>query len=664
MKTPFMLIGAALLFWGWQTGQLLLGALAAVLLEGARLAHWRWELSEGDYLRLGDVCSGLLILLALYLFVVEEISNSVFAFLRWLPLVYFPMMAAQQCGPRDHVPYDSFLWLLRKRFSIQPPGAGLNLSYPYFALCLLGASGSNRPGVGFYAGVCALVAYALWAVRPRQRHLAVWSFLVLVAAVTGYEGQRRLHEWQPFVEGRLASLLLNWGRGGQDVSQSRTAIGRIGRQKLSRRIVLRVESESPTSPVPLLRSATFDRFRGRTWYASAREFRPILPDPNNNWPLVPNKPTRSALSVAAYLSGGRGVLPLPFGTARIENMPSQEMEANSLGVVRVFEGPGFYDLRADYGPGSSVDGAPRLDDWSNIPVEEKPALDQISSQLRLRGRSFEDTLHTLEQFFREHFQYATYLSSELGGGSGTGTPLSRFLLKRRAGHCEYFATATVLLLRVAGIPARYAVGYSVQERVGGSRFVVRERDAHAWCLAYNDEKKTWEDFDTTPPSWFTVEAQESSWYESLADGWSWLWFEFSRWRYGKSAYRQYVIWLVAPLVVVLVWRVVAGRGDRRRRIQPRPICHARPTTGGEDSEFYLIEQVLSALGSPRGPGEAVYHWIERLPLSPNLRQPLLAIVDLHYRYRFDPRGLTTEERRSLCGQAQAWMSAAHAGEHK
>ena len=38
--------------------------------------------------------------------------------------------------------------------------------------------------------------------------------------------------------------------------------------------------------------------------------------------------------------------------------------------------------------------------------------------------------------------------------------MTRFLCEHRTGHCEYFATATTLLLRAAKIPARYAVGYA------------------------------------------------------------------------------------------------------------------------------------------------------------------------------------------------------------
>src|SRR5205807_1199702 len=63
--------------------------------------------------------------------------------------------------------------------------------------------------------------------------------------------------------------------------------------------------------------------------------------------------------------------------------------------------------------------------------------------------------------------------------------LEEFLLNSRAGHCEYFATATTLLLRAAGVPARYAVGFSVQEwsRLE-QRYIVRARHAHSWTLAY------------------------------------------------------------------------------------------------------------------------------------------------------------------------------------
>ena len=110
-------------------------------------------------------------------------------------------------------------------------------------------------------------------------------------------------------------------------------------------------------------------------------------------------------------------------------------------------------------------------------------------------------LHTLSAFFqdKDKFSYSTWQGLEKLASTNE-TPLSRFLLRTRSGHCEYFATATVLLLRQLGIPARYAVGYAVHE-ASGRQYVVRQRDAHAWCLVWNPTSETWQDFDTTPASW-------------------------------------------------------------------------------------------------------------------------------------------------------------------
>lgn len=77
-------------------------------------------------------------------------------------------------------------------------------------------------------------------------------------------------------------------------------------------------------------------------------------------------------------------------------------------------------------------------------------------------------------------------------------PIADFLTTHKSGHCEYFASAMVLLLRAGGVPARLAAGYRVSERSPfGDYAIVRERDAHAWVEAWIDDR--WETFDPTPP---------------------------------------------------------------------------------------------------------------------------------------------------------------------
>jgi transglutaminase-like putative cysteine protease len=60
-------------------------------------------------------------------------------------------------------------------------------------------------------------------------------------------------------------------------------------------------------------------------------------------------------------------------------------------------------------------------------------------------------------------------------------PIEDFIARHRTGHCEYFATALVLMLRSQHIPARLVVGYKGGEFNGvGNYLLVRQNDAHAW----------------------------------------------------------------------------------------------------------------------------------------------------------------------------------------
>ena len=65
---PPLLLGAALLFWGWQAGFLLLALPLAILIEAARALTWRLELSSTDFHRLTDLCTLLIGVSGVYLF--------------------------------------------------------------------------------------------------------------------------------------------------------------------------------------------------------------------------------------------------------------------------------------------------------------------------------------------------------------------------------------------------------------------------------------------------------------------------------------------------------------------------------------------------------------------------------------------------------------------
>src|SRR5204862_458473 len=142
--------------------------------------------------------------------------------------------------------------------------------------------------------------------------------------------------------------------------------------------------------------------------------------------------------------------------------------------------------------------------------------------------------------------------------------LADFFLRTRAGHCEYFATGTVMLLRAAGIPARYAIGYAVHEWSPlERRFIVRGNDAHAWTLAWVGG--AWREIDTTPGEWIPTERETASFWTPLGDLWSWATYLFSRWRWSERDDRLTgsIGWLLVPLIALL-----ARRGTRRAPLNP------------------------------------------------------------------------------------------------
>ena len=83
--------------------------------------------------------------------------------------------------------------------------------------------------------------------------------------------------------------------------------------------------------------------------------------------------------------------------------------------------------------------------------------------------------------------------------SHTRDPIEQFLFTTRTGHCEYFASAAVLLLQAAEIPARLVTGYSgCEQNPQTRRYEVLDRHAHAWAEAWIGGR--WVTVDPTPPA--------------------------------------------------------------------------------------------------------------------------------------------------------------------
>ncbi len=666
MKTPMFLLGAALLFWGWQTGLLAVSVIMAVVFECSRLIKSRLDLSSQDFNRVVDLCTILFLGVFAYVYVTNRASGAVFVMLQRLPLVICPIVLAQVYSTSEKISVSSlFLFLRKGKTSEGSDYPSIDLTFPYFAFCILCASAANIRSLWFYASMFVLSAWALWSVRPSVSPF-LWAGLLALAGLSGYAGQIGLNMLHKTVEDKTIGWLRDSLQSNTDPYRAATNIGNIGTLKLSDRIVLRVTSESGYDPPFHLREASYNTYLSPKWLASRSRFENISSelDQTTWWPAsersgrVESRPEDRKISVAEHLDSGKGMLKLPNGMYEISTLPIAKITQNQYGAVKVEEGPGFINYHVKYSPDNCFDSPPSEKDLA-IPEKEKPHVARVIMALGLKGKTPSEIKASLVNYFQNEFKYSLTQQEK----KRSITPLGDFLFHSRSGHCEYFATATALLLRESGIPSRYASGYTVQEFSGFENcFVVRERHAHAWVLVY--DKGRWSDFDTTPSNWFIADKENSSVFEPVYDLMSFISYRFSRWRWSerKGGISKHVGWFAVPLIIFLVWRLYS-----RKRVvvqeNAREKIDVAGTIPGADSGFYLIEKRLNDLGYIRESWEPLGFWIERLngghdmTLSTDTLGPIL---DVHYRYRFDPNGIGPDEMVAFNSDVKIWLDQAGA----
>lgn len=140
-------------------------------------------------------------------------------------------------------------------------------------------------------------------------------------------------------------------------------------------------------------------------------------------------------------------------------------------------------------------------------------------------QSTPDKIQAVQRYFSQNYSYSLDVTPPLHPHV---EPLEWFLLEQPDAHCEYFASGTAVLLRMANVPCRYVVGFVIAEQNQYSgEWIARNEDAHAWVEAF-DESRGWITVDTTPGEGIPDNDAVSQWtqlFEYLRD-------EFHRQRIG------------------------------------------------------------------------------------------------------------------------------------
>ncbi len=150
---------------------------------------------------------------------------------------------------------------------------------------------------------------------------------------------------------------------------------------------------------------------------------------------------------------------------------------------------------------------PRVKDLAETLFEGKEtAREKTDAVLRYFARGFEYSLATLPGTSKD--------------------PLVRFLFEAKQGHCELYASAVAVLLRMGGVPARVATGYygGWWNELGGYVEFTHE-DAHAWVEVRDG--KGWRFVDATPAgrrSRRRLSSVALAWLRDMKDAIEAFWF--------------------------------------------------------------------------------------------------------------------------------------------
>ena len=326
--------------------------------------------------------------------------------------------------------------------------------------------------------------------------------------------------------------------------------------------------------------------------------------------------------------------------------------------------------------------------YLQLPREHDLRITQLANDVTRGAATPLEIARRIERHLKEGYGYTLDLKRV-----EDGDPVADFLFNVKEGHCEYFASAMVLMLRARRVPARLVNGFQMGEyNRTADVYTVRQSDAHSWVEVFFP-KSGWVAFDPTPAAglsaydpngwaaWFRQysEVLEMFWMEQVvgydtgkqlsiaqaARGWlaslqidspiRWLewsadlsrWFEGRR-SGGAPAAKEGMTPPAAPaesrvprgvlfgalslaglVGLVLLWR--RSRGGWRRRF--------RDDAAGSAIAFYQeMLAIVARAGHRRAPHQTPAEFAAQLD-----RPAVIEITRLYQQARFGTQSLTEEE---------------------
>lgn len=698
---PRLLLGVAMLFWGAMGDDPYVGLITAIALEARNWISLRWRFGETGFARAWQLCIVILIVVAVAFLTDDEdaTASASLALLSWLPIIFLPIILAQQYASDQGVPLVSFSFIARRKIRLdREAGRAVKLKpcelgFPYLGITLISAGLGLRTTVDYGVIVTILFGIGLYFMRRERTRPLAWVFAYFLAALIGlFLSVSAFYLYKQFSKRNSYET-----EAVESPREVRTALGQVTDLQLSANIDWRYYQDEGNAP-ERLRLAVYNKPRTGYWVTSQRstkiaeqidpergaggDFETLLSEERNFFYQEKHQssehPHRSRV---LGLVKDESLVPLPRNPRRFENVAVEGLDVSGMSSTRLDDPKhGALEISIvsdDQESLNFVDLDPTMDDlvipktelkgierfWSELGMNDLPSW-KVKTNMKPLWQEYEvdrleqDALHVmLRAKFLSDFSYTLKLSPRRDTA-----PVSHFLEHMKKGHCEYFANATALLLRRAGIPTRYVVGYALEEK-GSERneWIIRGKHAHAWVQAYlggawvNEAQSgdapvwrcrggEWVEIDLTPPDWLTGTKPQDDWKRSLADWW-------------QKTRPDLIVWFSGPVVslmmsILLYGCVMGGIGFLIYRLWTTRKHHAagvgdswdkRSASGNPLIDF---ERWLAKRIGPRPLGMTMADW---------LKSEAPELIPMYQQVRFNEQDAT--ELMSLTEETQNRLKA-------
>ena len=314
-------------------------------------------------------------------------------------------------------------------------------------------------------------------------------------------------------------------------------LGQIGTLKQDDGLVMRVRLENAEPPRGLRwRGVALDEFTGTSWKKSPDARRPGPVNERAGFFQLGTTEALHRLTTQTFFVEPLES-PVLFAAPRVVavqgDLPYVRVDAEGsiqsrrhdferlmYKVISDTDEPSPEELREDMRPYPA-----EFNRYLQLPEDLDPRIVLLARRMIIdaQARTRYDAAKAIEWQLQRDYGYS--LQMKAGGPD----PLSDFLFNVKAGHCEYFATAMVVLLRTHSVAARIVNGFLPGEyNEAAGAYTVRQSDAHSWVEVYFPETNSWVTFDPTPsagrvePRRTGLAAQLQKYAEAL----ELLWFQY------------------------------------------------------------------------------------------------------------------------------------------